>query len=252
MSKLFIVIATALIFSPLIELPLSKNVFAENTGSSPVFPKVVAVDGMGKPVDLPQPPESLAAQIESGKVRFEFYDPKVVQPKMAGETRYEFQYTYKSRSSWRRIELDRKPAIRISIQYSQIKLERTHRVFLPDEMIREDFFNRRLTLHEFDHVAISCDTRLPTLLESMLNERNSEIVRILDEEKHEFKGLPSPRDLARISKKLVKEASDKVFDDLVSIVAIRYQELDRISENGIKSLSPEDRYRIIESPPAIK
>lgn|GEM_PF-2192228 len=252
MGRNLIVIATAILFSPLIALEPSRNVFAEDASSSDVAVKVVAVDGIGNAVSLPQPPESLAEQIKAGKVRFEFYDPDVVQRKMAGETRYEFKYTYKSRSSWRRIKLDRKPAIRISIHYSQIKLERSHRVFLPEEMIQDDFFSRRLTLHEFDHVAISCDARLPALLESMLNEQNAELVEVLDEEKHEFKGSPSPQDLARISKRLVKEASDKVFDDLVSIVAIRYQELDRISENGITPLSPADRYRIIESPPSFQ
>lgn len=255
-----IVIGAAFTFSPIIALCLivfliavmvaaPASVDAEDVkAAEAASPKVVATDGAGNAVNLPQAPEPLQALIKIGKVRFEFYDPSIVRRVMAGETRYEFQYSYKSRSSWRRIVLDFKPAIKIAIKYSQVKLERTHRIFLPQEMIRDDIFARPLTLHEFDHVAISCDTRLPFLLETMLNERNAELVTVLNEEEHGFQGTPTPQDLARISKILVKEASNKVFDDLVNIVAIRYKELDRISENGAKPLSVDDRYRIIESP----
>ncbi len=256
-----IVIGAAFTFSPLIMswlvvfliaalVAASASVDAEDgKAAEAASSKVVATNGAGNAVNLPQAPEPLQALIKIGRVRFEFYDPNVVRRAMAGETRYEFQYSYKSRSSWRRIVLDFKPAIKITVKYSQVQLERTHRIFLPQEMIRDDIFARPLTLHEFDHVAISCDTRLPALLETLLNERNSELVTVLNEDEHGFQGTPSQQDLARISKNLVKEASDKVFDDLVSIVAIRYKELDRISENGSKPLSVDDRYRIIESPP---
>jgi hypothetical protein len=208
-----------------------------------------AVDGDGKPYPLPAPPEEIAKLIEQGNVSFEFYDPKIVTRSFAGETKFEFRYAYQSRSNWQRVTQDGKPAIEVRIEYQDISLEREHRVLLPQEMMADDLFTRRLTLHEFDHVRISCDPRLPELLKSMLIDRNSRIVQVLDEEQHEFKDKPNPKDLARIGKQIVKDESDRVFNDFVSIVSIRYQELDRVSNYGLQPLSPEDRDRIIDSPP---
>jgi hypothetical protein len=83
----------------------------------------------------------------------------------------------------------------------------------------------------------------------MLKERNAVVVKWLDEEEDDFKGKPSTQDFARISKRLVQEESDRVFNDFVAVVSIRYRELDRVSEYGIVALSPEDRERIINSAP---
>jgi hypothetical protein len=211
--------------------------------------EVRAVDGDGKPYPVPPPPEAIAKLIRQGNVSFEFYDPKIEPRSFAGETKFEFRYAYQSRSNWQRITQDGKAAIEVKVEYQDITLERSHRVLLPQDLLADDLFTRRLTLHEFDHVRISCDPRLPGLLKAMLIDRNAKIVQVLDENEHEFVGKPSAKDLARIGKQIVKDESDKVFNDFVSVVSIRYQELDRISNYGLKPLTPEDRDRIIEAPP---
>ncbi len=211
--------------------------------------KLSAVDGRGDAVELPQPPDVLSKRIRVGKVRFEFYDPQVVKRALAGETQFEFRYSYDSRSNWKLTKKDDQPAIEVAIRYRNIKLERSHRVLLPEEMIGDDLFQRRLTLHEFDHVAISCDDRLPVLLELMLKERNAVIGKLLNEQSDRFEGQPTTEDLTRISNQFVKTASDQVFRDFVALVAIRYRELDRVSNNGLQPLSAADRDRIIDSPP---
>ena len=211
--------------------------------------KLEAVDAKGLHVDLPSPPEELRERIHSGKVRFEFYDSKVIKRPRPGETKFEYRYEYESRSKWKLITQDGQAAIQVSVRYQDIKLERTHRISLPEEMIRDDLFQKPLTLHEFDHVAISSDKRLPALLESMLIDRNALIVKVLNEEEDEFTGKPSPKDLSRISKQFVKDASDEVFNDFVEVVSIRYRELDRISNFGLEPLSSEERQRLIETTP---
>jgi hypothetical protein len=212
---------------------------------------VKAIDASGNTVELPAPPEELAALIKRGKVSFEFYDPEVTVRSFKGETRFEYRYSFQSRSDWKRTMQDGKPAIEIKIDYREIDLEMDHRVSLPQDMIGDDLFERALTLHEFDHVRISSDPRLPALLKSMLRERNSRVVRVLDEELHGFRGRPSNQDMARISKQLVQESSDSVFDDFVSVVSIRYRELDRLSNYGRKVLTQEQRQEVIESPPKV-
>jgi len=208
-----------------------------------------AINAAGQPVDLPKPPPELGKLLETGQVTIEFYDPKVSHHSFAGETHFEYQYTYDARSDWKRKDQDGKPGIEISIRYNDIRLQLSHRILLPQEMIGEDLFERSLTLHEFDHVRISADIRLAKLLEKMLKERNAVVTKVLDEEADEFSGKPTAKDFARISKRMVKEESDRVFDDFVAVVSIRYQELDRTSNYGRMPLSQDDRLRIIESEP---
>ena len=212
---------------------------------------VKAVDASGNTVTLPEPPEELAALIKRGTVSFEFYDPQVTVRSFKGETRFEYRYSFQSKSDWKRTVQDGKPAIEIKIDYREIDLEMDHLVSLPQDMIGDDFFQRALTLHEFDHVRISSDPRLPALLKSMLRERNSRLVRVLDPEEHDFRGRPSNQDMARINKKLVQESSDAVFNDFVSVVSIRYRELDRLSNYGRNALTQEQRQEVIESPPKV-
>ncbi|MGV3484684.1 MAG: hypothetical protein ACO1RT_09730 [Planctomycetaceae bacterium] len=208
-----------------------------------------AVDAQGHAVALPSPPEPLAGLIEIGNVEFEFYNPTVTKRAFAGETKFTFRYSYDSRVRWKLVRQQDQNAIQVSVRYRNVELQRTHRVLLPEKLLGPDLFSRALTLHEFDHVAISCDARLPGVLESMLMKRNATLVKVLDESQDGFRGTPTADDLSRISKRLVQEASDRVFDDFVAIVSIRYRELDRASDSGLKPLTPEGRRRIVESPP---
>ncbi len=206
-----------------------------------------AIDSDGNPVELPSPPGDIAKLIEDGDVRFVFYDPQKEKRKFAGETRFEFHYTYQTRSDWKIVSQNGLPALRISVEYRNVKLTRDHQVLLPMELIGEDLFERPLTRHEFDHVEISSDARLEGLLTAMLKDRNASIIEPLISEEGDARDKPRPSELARISRRMVKEASDRVFNDFVEIVFIRYRELDRVSQNGLVPLSNEERLRIIQS-----
>ena len=208
-----------------------------------------AVDGNGSIVTLPDPPEAISALIQSGNVRFEFYDPKVVVRSFDGETEFEFRYEYKSRSAWKRKEVDGKPGIEVGIQYEEVKLAQSHRILLPDSLIGDGVFKRQLTLHEFDHVRISSDPRWGPLLQTMLKSRNSVMTKAFDEDEDEIKGRGTPQELNRITNQMVKEASDAVFNELIELVRIRYRELDRVSRYGLETMSKEDRQRIVEAAP---
>jgi hypothetical protein len=210
--------------------------------------KLRAVDRDGKPVPIPPPPNEIANWIEAGDVRFEFYDPELTPRSFAGETQFEFKYRYDSRSNWKRKDQEGKPGIEIKIEYDAVYLDRNHRILLPQKLLRPDLFQHPLTLHEFDHVRISADPRLPRLLESMLKERNAVVTKVLDVDEDEFQGAPTKQDLARISQRLVKEASERVFQDFVAIVSSRYQELDRLTRYGTQPLTAEDRERVVNSP----
>jgi hypothetical protein len=208
-----------------------------------------ATDRDGSPLQLPLPPPDTLKQILMGNARFEFYDAKSSAREFAGETKFEFRYTYRTQSRWRLIEQEGKPALQISITYHNVKLFRSHRILLPEELLGDDWFNRTLTQHEFDHLAISSDSRLPALLVSMLTKRNSTITEPLDS--YSSEAPPSREELSRISSQVVAESSDKVFNDFVGLVSIRYRELDRITSHGRSPLSSAGREQLIISPLAM-
>jgi len=200
----------------------------------------------GRPVELPSPPAEFLELASRANLKIEFYDPKVIQRSFAGETAFEFQYTYDSRSSWKRKQVDSKPAIEVSVKYENIKIQRTHKMTLPQILIGDEIYSHHLTRHEFDHVRLSTDPRLDPLLTTMLTERNSKITKTLDPDEDEYIGRPTAKDFQRISKAMVADASDKVFNDWVAIVSMRYRELDRVSDYGRDELSSGDRARIFE------
>lgn len=242
-----IVTRARLVFLLLAGLLCASSALASEPLAAAASVAVEAVNANGEAIALPAPPGRLAALIAAGKVRFEFYDADVAPRSAAAETHFEFRYSYKSVSNWKLVRPGGTDAVEISVRYRDVRLHRTHRMLLPDTLIREDLFEKPLTLHEFDHVAISSDPRLPALLKSMLHKRNASIVKVLNEHEDGFTGRPTLTDLSRISERAVQVASDQVFNEFVDLVGIRYRELDRASQSGLKPLSPEDRFRIIES-----
>ncbi len=226
-------------------LAYSSFAFAADTA-----PTTNATDANVDPIELPEPNAEIAKLINRGNVKFTFYDPEILHRKFAGETQFEFRYSYKTHSRWKQIQRDGSPMLEIKVQYDQVSLQREHVISLPQEMIGSELFDQRLTLHEFDHVRISADERLPKLLESMLVERNGLIVHLLNPPDEPENAVARDRRLSRLSRRIVKDASDRVFDQFVEIVHIRYRELDRLSNYGLQPLSREDRNQVIDSQPA--
>lgn len=206
-----------------------------------------AKDASGNAVELPTPPEELAGWIRKGDVRFEFYQPGERPRSFDGETKFQYRYDYRCRSDWKQTTVDGKPGLEIRVSYSDVKLEVSHLVLLPQKML-DQVFDRPLTKHEFDHVRISAQPGLEKVLRSMLVRRNATIKHVLDAEADGFKGALTDTSLERICQAVISKQSDLVFEDFTELIKIRYRELDRVSRYGIEALSAEDRKQIIESP----
>ncbi len=222
------------------EVPATTIVPSQNS-------RLEAKDASGDAIELPEPPEELANWIRKGKVRFEFYTPGNKPRSFDGETQFEYRYDYRCRSDWKLTRVDGKPGLEIHISYSDVKLEMTHLILLPEKMI-PNVFEQTLTKHEFDHVRISAQPGLEKVLRSMLIRRNSTIRHVLDAENDDFQGTPNEADLARISQSVINKQSDLVFEDFAELIKIRYRELDRVSRYGVEALSDEQRKQIIDSP----
>ena len=200
---------------------------------------------------LPAPPEAIAKLIADGKVVFDFYDQRQHKFDFAGETTFDFRYEYRCTTRFRVIdqpvgdsgqEKSEGKALEVLLHYDEVSLKISHRMRLPERMVNDDFFDQRLVKHEFDHVAISADPRLPRLLIEMLKDRNSKLIVPISQQDVD---LRDRQRYAKAASAAAKEETAKVFEDFVSLVRIRYKELDRVTRHGIDPLTPETRQRLL-------
>lgn len=204
---------------------------------------------------LPAPPEAIAKLIADGAVIFDFYDEKQNGYAFAGETTFDFRYEYRCQTRYRMINDPESQsagdrlsedasgrALEVTLDYEDVALKISHRMRLPSRLVDERFFDQQLVKHEFDHVAISADPRLPTLLVKMLSDRNSKVIVPLSRAENESRDRSM---YANISRNAASQATSKVFEDFVSLVRIRYKELDQVTRHGIVPLAAETRLRLL-------
>ncbi len=188
--------------------------------------------------ELPDPPAELGKLIEEGDVSF-FVGERAADAqsrslnrggtKLSAETHYQLGFDYRCRSRWRIAKSNGKRVVSITVSYQQIKLNRSHDIWLRSRPKSSGFWTSRLVLHEFDHVRLSSD---PTI------------------EKHFVDSLRKDKTITeelaanvRVSDTFVRAAIDrhakKIFDATIELIDIRYKELDRQTDHGLQPL-PED------------
>lgn len=149
--------------------------------------------------------------------------------KIVGETAYRICYDYQSRTQWSTTDRGGARRVAITIHYSAVELKFDHTVWLRRCPNRDRFWQDRLVLHELDHVKISSDRRLSDRFKKMLSESN-----VIEEEFSTRTVINS-----RLINRLVHKRTEEVFSQLNQLVAIRYQELDRVTNHGINPV-PDD------------
>ncbi len=103
-----------------------------------------------------------------------------------------------------------------------------HRIDIPLSYQREGFWSAPLVLHEMDHVRISTD---PIWVKRFRDQvRNIGLI----------KRSLAPGEVRSNQSSMARDVVDveikKIFDETIALMNIRYQELDRVTEHGIKPL----------------
>ncbi|GAA5510567.1 hypothetical protein [Novipirellula caenicola] len=194
--------------------------------------------------DLPPPPAEIASLIEVGKVQFVYGPrPESMQSRLlpgdssaalrkgrrlAATTEYRMGYHYRSRNRWKFGGQDRNAEsreVRITMRFSDVRLEIEHTVWFRKRPASETFWTDRLVLHELDHVRISTDPRLEKRFRDLLRS-NTSITRTMKRGE-------------TVDESSIHPAVDSHVTDLFSrisdLVDIRYQELDRLTDHGLKA-----------------
>ena len=225
--------------------PLRSPVYIVLVGitlSSPTL-CLLADDGRQQPAgpekidltDLPTPPDPLAELIKRGNVTFYVGErapaarpdaPGRGGAKLGAETQYQLGFDYRCRSRWRIVNSAGQRQLSINVSYQRIKLNLSHEVWLRKRPESTGFWDNRLVLHELDHVRLSSD---PTI-----EKRFIEALRRGNVISEEIDGNSKVTD-SRV-REIIDRHAQKIFAETIELINIRYQELDRQTDHGLRPL----------------
>jgi hypothetical protein len=114
----------------------------------------------------------------------------------------------------------------ITVRFTNVSVKPTHEVWFRRPPRRSDFWQQKLVLHELDHVKISSDARLARRFEQLLQDQN--VI--------ETAMAAGTRADSRLVNRLIDQHVKRVFDEVLALVAIRYRELDRVTDHGLRPL----------------
>lgn len=192
--------------------------------------------------DLPVPPKVIQGLIKRGTFRFltggqpqSSLRTLNSRGRLAGETRFKFRYRYDSRARW---SFDRSSVnprgqsslVNILVRFRTLKLFASHDVWLRDVPDEEAFWSDRVVLHEFDHVRISSDPRVEKLFYDAARKLERFQVPYA-----KVAGRGGAID-GRLVQQLIEERMKEVLTRTSDMVRIRYRELDRVTEHGLRPI----------------
>lgn len=184
---------------------------------------------LGAPA-LPEPSGSQSVWLTKGEVKFRFYDSTKFPRRYQGETQFVARYSNDVRYRWK-VRRDRLGVHRLSIfpEFEKIEFDVEHEVLLPIDLADANFFSHPLVLHELDHVRISSDPRFAaTFREWMKKELREIVVEVQPPVDGNYRELA----IAEVSRQ-----TEALFQRLLQLIKVRYQELDRETKHGTVPLA---------------
>ena len=179
-----------------------------------------------------EPPEYFARLIEAGNVTFVFYD-LAREPRMhRGYTTFRLDVSYRSEYQYEWSDQARGRQIVIEPGIGQIKYKLVNEVELPSSLNHDRRWAHWLVKHEFDHVAMTLDPRVPMLIE-YLCEGTSKIVRT----------LPSSTPVTdELAERLVHEAVEPRYQAVLKLLLANENDLDVHTRHGDHNLPDRRAY----------
>lgn len=199
--------------------PIDDLVWLTLEGSEPWPDKLFEVE------KLPEPDESAAPIIESGKVEFRFYDDTTIRRTFTGETRMAMKYQLETKFRWRLTRSGGERQLKVTVEHHPTKFDVFHQILLPRDHAREDMFSIPLVLHELDHVKISLDPRYVALFEEWYHDETKSLILELEDgtKESEFNALIEAE---------IQTKAQQCFDRMLQLIHVRNRELDRVTQHG--------------------
>tara|TARA_R110002049_G_scaffold305056_1_gene501001 strand:+ start:45822 stop:46532 length:711 start_codon:yes stop_codon:yes gene_type:complete len=190
--------------------------------------------------DLPKPPGEVGDLIDRANVSFRFGPRSLLgrdeldrvsnrRRRLAAETQFEMKYTYATKTRWRIERQRQQRQLVVNVSYQTLDLNYSHDVWFRDEPSVTEFWDERLVGHELDHVRISSDPIIEKRFQDLVRQKN-EFTHPIDQDTDVTKEMV---------RELVEDHVRGVFDQIISLVRIRYEELDRVTDHGLRPIPPD-------------
>ena len=185
---------------------------------------------------LPSPPSDIAELIDRGAVTMitgndarpkRDGDHQTDDPNIVAETHYRITYKFSSHAKW----VLRRNQLTVRVKFARVQWEPSHVIWFLDapvngDLPNRDFWNIPVVRHEFDHVRISNDPRhkkmfLQSLKDNAIITRTVSSLETIDDETVDA---------------IVQRMVDRQFAKVSELIEIRYRELDRVTDHGIKPI----------------
>jgi len=208
--------------------------------------------------ELPPCPPALTEILDRSNVTFRVggLRPSIIRPsrstgsvdqKFDAETQFRLRYSFNSRCRWKMVGDRPRRRMKVDVTFDQIELVVEHTVWLRSLPPIESFWRSPLVLHEFDHLRLSSDRRLKALFERKVRSHQSTVLSEAETRQLlEDDGVSSVSRLSLSSrvggdhaKSWVGSVVQKEFDSVVELVEIRYAELDRVTQHGLRPVPVE-------------
>ena len=185
--------------------------------------------------ELPDPPPEIQRWFAANEIEMTFGHRDSFETKseptnrFLAETSYRMKHRYRSSPRW---SIDRSGQTRtcaIQLRFRSVQLSTSHQIWFMKRPDAETFWTNPLVLHELDHLRLSADPRLAKRFAGLVR---SELNLRIDLE-------PNDRVDARWVQRQVDQYVQKQFAKISDLVKIRYQELDRLTQHGLRQI-PEN------------
>lgn len=184
-------------------------------------------------------PPGIKRLIDLGDVSFEADDRELAARKKQGLAKFTFDYQYRYRIIGTRRTVARDSQEPIVVVFAKIQLtdlKLAHRVFILSTFDPKDPWKSPLLQHEFDHVSISTDPRLRSLLKNYLG---TPLEIQLPQETPDDPD-PKPLDI-RIDQEIQRTLQNRV-KEIERITQSLNDLFDKESSDGVRSIAQRERF----------
>ena len=148
-------------------------------------------------------------------------------PRLSAITAYRIEFRITKYNTWKWNAANR--SITSQMRARLQSWEPIHTIWFRNQPGPVRFWDNPLVQHEFDHVKLSTDKNMEQRFKSLLQKGNRQTIRLTPDQ------IPSDQ--------MVDEAIDrwieKMFQNIVNLIDVRYVELDRITSHGQLPLPDE-------------
>lgn len=178
-------------------------------------------------------PDDVRALLKSGGVSLELYDPSVDESDLKNfhgsatfelflAAPYSVDFNWEPDGGWKRVS--------IATKFQPIESRITHKIKVPHQANRAEFWNHPLVRHELDHVAISTDPR--TLL---LFQRTLKTLALL-ERRIQLRSTPKISGVSAIVNEELRLRREAIYD----LIRHQNRKLDDQTQHGAIALLDRD------------